>query len=153
MGDSYRAQGKLAMAEEAWLRGLELERKAFGESHPQVAFIMGYLSGVYSVRKQFDLAREYDPAVHVMKITRGENSLAVAAAPTNAAPVEQRASALQTAADTYNKATHCAHASGKLNPGAPHRASLHNCPESDTPGPRCKGIGTEDEVLSTAVNS
>jgi tetratricopeptide (TPR) repeat protein len=125
MGDSYRAQDKLAMAEDAWSRALDLERKAFGESHPQVAFIMGHLSDVYSARKQFDLAREYAArAVDVMKVTCGENSLAVAAALTNAATVEQRANALQTAADTYDKALRIARThpeNSTLGPRIVHR--------------------------------
>jgi len=101
-GQVYRAQDKLALAEDAWTRALDLERKAFGESHPQVASLMERLAEIYAVRKQFDLARQYaGQAVSVMRSSCGEDSLAAAAAFANRGLVEERANELPAAAEDY----------------------------------------------------
>src|SRR5579859_1484827 len=46
IGRYYRMQNKLALAEDALTRALDLERKAFGENHPQVAYIMERLAEI-----------------------------------------------------------------------------------------------------------
>lgn len=101
-GQVYRAQDKLALAEDAWTRALDLERNAFGESHPQVASLKERLAEIYAVRKQFDLARQFaGQAVSVMRSSCGEDSLAAAAAFANRGLVEERANALPAAAEDY----------------------------------------------------
>jgi tetratricopeptide (TPR) repeat protein len=102
LGRCYRMQNKLALAEDSLTHALDLERKAFGEGHPQVAYIMERLAEVYALRHQFALARDYsNKALHVMRASCGENSGAVVAALVNRASVEQHAQALEAAADNY----------------------------------------------------
>jgi hypothetical protein len=88
--------------------------KTFGEMHPQNAYIMERLAEVYASRKEFTLARDYsNKAVQIMRACCGENSLAVAAALVNRATVEQKANALDAAAENYAGALRIARA----NPG------------------------------------
>jgi tetratricopeptide (TPR) repeat protein len=104
-GQVYRTQDKLSLAEDAWTRALELDRKAFGDAHPQVAYMMERLAEVYAARRQFDLARQYSgKAIEVMRSSCGEDSLAVAAALANRGLVEEYAKALPAAADDYASA-------------------------------------------------
>jgi tetratricopeptide (TPR) repeat protein len=105
IGECYRARNKLALAEDAWTRALELDRKAFGESHPQVALVMGHLADVYSARKEFTLARDYaNRVVVMMKSSCGEDSLATAAAIANLAGVEWRSNSVDAALESYGNA-------------------------------------------------
>ena len=102
LGRCYRMEDKLALSEDSLKRAFELERKVFGDNHPQVAFVMERLAEVYSLRKQFALARDYSArALAVMKASCGENSAAVAAALLNRAGVEQHANDLQAAGENY----------------------------------------------------
>jgi hypothetical protein len=102
LGRCYRMEDKLALSEDALTRAFEMQRKTFGDGHPQVAFVMERLAEVYSLRNQFAMARDYSAkALLAMKAACGENSAAVAAALLNRAGIEHRANALNAAADNY----------------------------------------------------
>jgi tetratricopeptide (TPR) repeat protein len=114
IGRCYLRLDKLALAEDALSRALRMGGRTFGEMHPQNAYIMERLAEVYASRKEFALARDYSSkAVQIMRACCGENSLAVAAALVNRATVEQRANALDAAAENYAGALRIARA----NPG------------------------------------
>ena len=99
------------LAETAWSKALALERTAFGDIHPQVAWLMEMLADVYSARGERDVARDYATrALEAMKRALGENALPTAAAFANRANVEQRASDLEAAAKDYARALGIAHA-------------------------------------------
>lgn len=101
----YRVEKKTAMAEELWTRELQLNRKQFGDYHPQTALVMGHLAEAWSIDGDIERARDYSrQATDIMKTHFAENSVAVAAAMVNQAVVEQRARQLQTAATLYSKA-------------------------------------------------
>jgi tetratricopeptide (TPR) repeat protein len=105
LGELYRAENKLALAEDEWSRALQIDRKALGEEHPQVAWLLEMLSDVFSARGEFSLARDYATrASQMMRGSFGENSLPVAAALTNRALVEVRASDFNAAAQDYEQA-------------------------------------------------
>jgi tetratricopeptide (TPR) repeat protein len=111
MGLLFRARNKLMLAEAAWSKALTLERKAFGDIHPQVAWLMEMLADVYSARGERDMARDYaTQAVEAMRRVLGEDALPTAAAFANRANVEQRASDLESAAKDYARAVGIAHA-------------------------------------------
>jgi tetratricopeptide (TPR) repeat protein len=101
----YRLEDKLALAEDALTRALALNRQSFGETHPQVAFIMERLAEIYAQRHSFDQARAYsDRAIAAMRICCGVNSPAVAAALVNRGSIERHANALEAAAENYAEA-------------------------------------------------
>ena len=105
MGLLYRARNKLMLAETAWSKALALERTAYGDIHPQVAWLMEMLADVYSARGERDMARDYATrALDAMKRVLGEDALPTAAAFANRATVEQRASDLEAAAKDYARA-------------------------------------------------
>jgi tetratricopeptide (TPR) repeat protein len=105
MGELYRSENKLALAEGEWSRALQIDRAALGEAHPQVAWLMEMLADLYSARGEFSLAREYATgASEMMSGSFGENSMPVAVALTNRAIVEQRARDLDAAAKDYEHA-------------------------------------------------
>jgi tetratricopeptide (TPR) repeat protein len=105
LAELYRSENKLALAEGEWSRALRIDRAALGDAHPQVALLMEMLADVYSARKEFSLARDYATrASDAMRSSFGENSMAVAAALTNRAAVEEQASALDAAAKDYQRA-------------------------------------------------
>ena len=109
MGTLYRAENKLALAEDEWSRALQIDRPILGETHPQVAWLMEMLSDVYSARGEFGLAREYATrASEMMSGSFGEDSLPVATALTNRALVEQRAGELDAASKDYDRASRIA---------------------------------------------
>ncbi|MGA2711615.1 MAG: tetratricopeptide repeat protein [Bryobacteraceae bacterium] len=111
MGLLYRAGNKLALAEAAWSRALELERKALGDIHPQVAWLREMLADVYAERGECDKARDYaTQALEAMKRSLGEDALPTATAFANRAAVERRASDLDAAAKDYERAFGIAHA-------------------------------------------
>jgi tetratricopeptide (TPR) repeat protein len=111
LAELYRAENKLALAEGEWSRALQIARTALGEAHPQVAVLMEMLADVYSARGEFGLAREYaGRASDTMRSAFGENSMPVAAALTNRAAVEERASAPDAAAKDYERAVDIARA-------------------------------------------
>lgn len=101
----YRAQNKLALAQDAWLKALQLDREVFGDAHPQVAFVMEMLADVYSARGEREAAQDYAArAVETMRSLFGENALPTAVAFANRAGVEQRAGDLAVAAGDYERA-------------------------------------------------
>lgn len=105
MGLLYRAKNKLALAEDAWSEALQLDRTAFGDVHPRVAFLMELLGEVYSARGENDRARDYaTQALEAMRHSLGEDALPTAAAFANRATVEQRARDLDDAAKDYEHA-------------------------------------------------
>jgi len=105
LAELYRSKNKLALAEGEWSRALQIDRNALGDAHPQVAVLMEMLADVYSARGEFGLARDYaGRASDTMRSSFGENSMPVAAALTNQAAVEERASALDDAAKDYERA-------------------------------------------------
>lgn len=102
IAQAYKEQDKLALAEDAWMRAMELNRKAFGESHPQIGLAMERLAEIYALRKRFDLAHRFaDQAVDMMRNTCGEGSLAFGAALANRGVVEEYTSQLPAAAEDY----------------------------------------------------
>jgi tetratricopeptide (TPR) repeat protein len=105
MGELYRSENKLALAENEWSLALQLDRKALGDAHPQVAVLMQMLSDVYSARGQFSLAREYaTQASDSMRVLFGDDSMPVAAALTNRATVDERSGDPEAAARDYERA-------------------------------------------------
>ncbi|HEY3826966.1 MAG TPA: tetratricopeptide repeat protein [Bryobacteraceae bacterium] len=105
LGELYRSENKLALAENEWSLALQMDRKVLGDTHPQVAVLMQMLSEVYSARGEFSLAREYaTQASDAMRSSFGDNSMPVAAALTNRATVEERAGAPAAAAQDYERA-------------------------------------------------
>jgi tetratricopeptide (TPR) repeat protein len=106
LGELYRSENKLTLAEEEWTQALDLDRKALGESHPQIAWLMEMLADVFSSRGQFELAGDYATrASQIMSSSFGENSMPVAAALTNRALIEERANQLDAAVRDYARAT------------------------------------------------
>lgn len=105
MAELYRAENKLALAEDEWTRALAIDRPVLGENHPQVAVLMEMLAEVHSVRGEFTAARDYAAkAADTMSRAFGGSSMAAAAALTNQAGVEQRAGDLAAAAGHYERA-------------------------------------------------
>jgi tetratricopeptide (TPR) repeat protein len=101
----YRAENKLALAEDEWRRALEIDRRVLGEAHPQVAILMEMLSDVYAARGEFAMARDYATrALHAMSGAFGDGSMAAAAALVSQATVEQRAGELTAATGDFERA-------------------------------------------------
>lgn len=117
LGELYRQENKLALAEDEWSHALKLERANFGEVHPQVAWLMEMLSDVFSARAEFLLARDYATrASQMMSASFGEDSMPLASALANRALVEQRAGELHTAAEDYERAIRIARAQPEHQP-------------------------------------
>jgi tetratricopeptide (TPR) repeat protein len=117
LAEYYRAENKLALAEEAWLRALTMKRALFGEGHPQVAYLMDTLAEVYSARGETGLACDYATrSADIMRQRFGEASPATAAALANLAFVEQRANTLGAAAKDYAAAVRALRHSPDLQP-------------------------------------
>ena len=105
MGQCYRDEGKFMLAEDSFLRALELDRTSLGDAHPQVAFIMEQLAGVNSMLKRFERAREYSArATEAMRTACGGESLAVANALVVEAEVDSRTNRASEAADKCSRA-------------------------------------------------
>jgi tetratricopeptide (TPR) repeat protein len=101
----YRLENKMALAEDTWMRELEIHRATLGEYHPQTAMVMGRLAELWSARGDFDQAREWSQrTLEVMVGKFGEDSEAAGSAMVNAGVIEQRASRLETAASLYARA-------------------------------------------------
>ncbi len=101
----YRVENKTALAEEAWMRELDIHRTLFGEYHPQTAMVMGRLAELWSFEGDFDRAESWSrQSVSVMKGLFGDKSLPFGSALVNAGLVEQRAKHLSEAADMYSGA-------------------------------------------------
>lgn len=104
-GAAYQAQDKMALAEEAWTKALDLNRLVFGKKHPQVAWLMERLAVVYSRRQEFELARHHAAlAAAVPRQACGEASLAVATALVVQGDIEANARAWEAAAAKYGEA-------------------------------------------------
>ncbi len=105
MAHLYRAQNKLALAQDAWSKALQLDRAAFGDVHPQVATVMEMLAEVYAQRGERELARDYATrALDTMTGLFGDNALPTAVAFANLAVVERLAGDLDGAAKDYERA-------------------------------------------------
>ncbi len=105
IGGLYRAENKLTLAEDAFLRALQLDRAALGETHPQVAWLMEMLSDVYSTIGERDMALDYaSRAVNVMQGLFGDASLPAAASMANRATIEQREKELNAALKDFDGA-------------------------------------------------
>ena len=105
IGGLYRAENKLTLAEDAFLRALQLDRVALGEAHPQVAWLMEMLSDVYSTMGERDMALDYaSKAVIVMQGLFGDASLPAAASMANRATVEQREKEVDAALKDFDRA-------------------------------------------------
>jgi len=105
LGQLYRSENKLTLAENEWSRALEIDRKELGDGHPQVAWLMEMLADVISARGDFSVARDYATrAAQTMGAAFGEDSMPLAAALTNRAIVEERASRFDEAAHDYERA-------------------------------------------------
>jgi tetratricopeptide (TPR) repeat protein len=105
IGGLYRVENKLTLAQDAFLRALQLDRVALGEAHPQVAWLMEMLSDIYSELGERDTALDYaTKAVHVMQGLFGDASLPAAASMANRATVEQREKELDAAVKDFERA-------------------------------------------------
>jgi tetratricopeptide (TPR) repeat protein len=105
IGGLYRVENKLTLAEDAFLRALQLDRVALGEAHPQVAWLIEMLSDLYSAMGERDLALDYaSKAVNVMQGLFGDASLPTAASIANRATVEQREKVLDPALKDFDRA-------------------------------------------------
>ncbi|HWF07774.1 MAG TPA: tetratricopeptide repeat protein [Bryobacteraceae bacterium] len=105
LGELYRAENKLALAEDEWQRALEVDRTVFGDVHPQIAWLMEMLADVFSARGEFPLARDYAArAAATMSVSFGDESMPFAAALANRAVVEDRAGNATAAARDYEQA-------------------------------------------------
>jgi tetratricopeptide (TPR) repeat protein len=117
LAEYYRAGNKLALAEDSWSRALSMKRALFGEAHPQVASLLERLADVYSARGETSLACDYATrAADIMRQWFGEASPPSAAALANLAVVEQRAHALDSAANHYQAAVRVLRRSPELLP-------------------------------------
>ncbi len=65
----YKNQGRLAEAETACLSGLELQEKAYSQSHPYVAYTLRILSEIYSRQARYQEA--VDTLERAITIVRG----------------------------------------------------------------------------------
>ncbi|HVW83611.1 MAG TPA: tetratricopeptide repeat protein, partial [Bryobacteraceae bacterium] len=73
----YRAENKLQLAEQLWMRELTIDRTAVGENHPQTAIVKGRLADALSVMGDYDSAKHYAAeAVDSMKSHFGDDSMA-----------------------------------------------------------------------------
>jgi tetratricopeptide (TPR) repeat protein len=105
MGEYYRSQYKLGLAEDCLTRALKINREVFGDWHPQVAALLQMLADVYSERGEITLAADYaKKAVTIMRQCFGDDSPATATALANLALVEQRANTPGDAASHYANA-------------------------------------------------
>jgi len=101
----YMAENRNAMAEDLWIRELQLDRDAFGDNHPKTAIVLGHLAEVSSVAGDFSRARDYSrQALSIMQSRFPYRSPAVGAALVNEAVVEARANKLDTSAGLFQKA-------------------------------------------------
>jgi tetratricopeptide (TPR) repeat protein len=105
LGQLYRSENKLTLAEEEWTKALELEREVVGEHHPQIAWLYEMLAEVYSARGEKEVAADYATrASDLMASSFGEDSMPLAAALSNRALVEERASHFDAAMKDYERA-------------------------------------------------
>ncbi|MDQ1473230.1 MAG: hypothetical protein QOJ99_4710 [Bryobacterales bacterium] len=101
----YITENKLAMAEDALLRGVDLLEKTLGPQHPQVAVLLEMLGDTVAQRNQFAQARDYYARARVIMAGRfGELSPIAAAVDASWALVEQRSKHNAEAAADYEKA-------------------------------------------------
>ena len=101
----YRAENKTGMAEELWMRELQINRQFFGDYHPQTGLVMGHLAEAWSVDGDHERALDYSRQVTEIMTSHFEpNSSPVASALVNEAVIAERAHQLQTAAGLYAKA-------------------------------------------------
>jgi tetratricopeptide (TPR) repeat protein len=105
LGELYRFENKLTLAENEWTKALQLDRNELGEVHPQVAWLMEMLADVISARGEFSVACDYaNRAAEAMSAAFGADSMPFAAALTNRALVEERATRFDEAAQDYQRA-------------------------------------------------
>ena len=105
MGQLYRAQGKFALAKDAWLKALQLERTVLAEPHPQLATLMQMLAEVYAKSGDHTKAMDYaTKAVSSMQSLFGEKALPAAVAFANRATVEQECGEPGAAVKDYERA-------------------------------------------------
>jgi hypothetical protein len=101
----YRLEGKTGLAEELWMRELQIHRRMFGDYHPQTALVMGHLAELWSWNGDTERARAYSRQVtSIMASHFAAESPALASALVSEAIVEQRANRLEDAAGLYAKA-------------------------------------------------
>lgn len=102
LGRCYRLEDRLEFAEEALTRALEIDRTIFGDTHPQVAYVLERLATLVAARGEWEQARAYsDQALETMKTCCGSESPAMAAALSNRGSVERLAGNTQAALDSY----------------------------------------------------
>jgi tetratricopeptide (TPR) repeat protein len=105
MASLYRAEDKTSLAEEAYLRELDIQRAVLGEYHPQTAMVKGRLAELWSEQGDYDKAESWSrQTLDLMKGKFGEHSVAAGSAMVNLGVIEQRANHLDTAADMYSHA-------------------------------------------------
>jgi tetratricopeptide (TPR) repeat protein len=101
----YLTENKLAMAEDALLRGIDLLEKTLGPQHPQVAVLLEMLGDTVAQRNQFTQARDYYGRARVIMAGRfGDRSPIAGAVDASWALIEQRAKHNTEAAADYEKA-------------------------------------------------
>ncbi len=75
LGAVYHAQGKFALAEEAYKKALDLKVQLFGEEHFETAPLYQNLAAFHSARVQYDKAEPlYRRAISIKEKHYGENS-------------------------------------------------------------------------------
>jgi tetratricopeptide (TPR) repeat protein len=120
LAELYRAENKLALAEDEWTRALQMDRTALGDVHPQIAWLMEMLADVFSARGEFPLALDYATrAAATMSVSFGDESMPVATALANRAIVEDRAGDAAAAARDYEQAI-------RIGRGHPEHQLLQN---------------------------
>jgi tetratricopeptide (TPR) repeat protein len=101
----YRAENKISLAEDLWQRELQIDRKLFGEYHPQTAMVLGHLAEAWSAEGDFDKARDYGrEATVILSNHFGAGSSAAASGLVNQAVIEERANRLDDSARLFSQA-------------------------------------------------
>jgi tetratricopeptide (TPR) repeat protein len=101
----YIGENKLALAEDALLRSIDITEKELSPNHPQLAVLYEMLGETVAARGQFEQARDYySHARAIMAGHFGDRSAIAAAVDASWALVEQRSKHSAEAAADYEKA-------------------------------------------------
>lgn len=115
MGNYYLGEDKPSMAQELWVRVLSIQKEAFGENHPQVAYTMELLSQACGRLGENVRASDYaTQASGIMSRWFGDDSIVAASALGNLAMVEEQIRAFADAATHYASAIRALRAYSEL---------------------------------------
>ena len=118
MAQLYLDEDKPALAEEALARVLANDKRAFGESHPQVAVLLEMMGDAAALGNHVELARSYyGRALRIMAEKFGENSMMTGAVFANWAVAEQRAGDAGRAAAEFANALAILRSGGRETEG------------------------------------